>query len=109
MGDRIPSPVIQAGRPLQPVLRIGPSLLPLCDGPDYDRASNERRVARVCPGHGQFDRPSISESLPVGSALARVAWSAFLSASRSILETGAFDAFSNLTSFAELNAMFSKR
>jgi 2-methylisocitrate lyase-like PEP mutase family enzyme len=46
--------------------------------------------------------------ISVGSALARVAWSAFLSASRSVLETGTFDAFSNLTSFAELNAMFSK-
>jgi 2-methylisocitrate lyase-like PEP mutase family enzyme len=45
----------------------------------------------------------------VGSALARVAWSAFIKASRNILEHGTFDDFAGGTTFAELNALFANR
>jgi 2-methylisocitrate lyase-like PEP mutase family enzyme len=42
----------------------------------------------------------------VGSALARVAWGAFVRAAQSIAETGTFDSFASAASFAELNAVF---
>jgi 2-methylisocitrate lyase-like PEP mutase family enzyme len=42
----------------------------------------------------------------VGSALARVAWGAFMRAAKSVLETGAFDGLSGQASFAELNQIF---
>jgi 2-methylisocitrate lyase-like PEP mutase family enzyme len=42
----------------------------------------------------------------VGSALARVAWGAFLRAARGIAQTGTFDAFADAASFAELSAIF---
>lgn len=45
----------------------------------------------------------------VGSALARVAWGAFIRAARDIAETGSFDAFAEAASFAELDGLFSKR
>lgn len=45
----------------------------------------------------------------VGSALARVAWGAFLRASRSLLETGTFDHLASAAPFAELDAMFAHR
>jgi 2-methylisocitrate lyase-like PEP mutase family enzyme len=55
--------------------------------------------------------PSLSalgvRRISVGSALARVAWGAFMRASRTILEKGTFDAFGDAASFAELNALFS--
>ncbi|HYV49427.1 MAG TPA: isocitrate lyase/phosphoenolpyruvate mutase family protein [Myxococcaceae bacterium] len=44
--------------------------------------------------------------ISVGSALARVAWGAFMRAAKSVLETGAFDGLSGLASFAELNQIF---
>ena len=47
--------------------------------------------------------------ISVGSALANVAWGAFMRAARSILETGSFDALANAASFAELNDLFSSR
>jgi 2-methylisocitrate lyase-like PEP mutase family enzyme len=45
----------------------------------------------------------------VGSALARVAWGAFIRAARSVATTGSFDAFADAASFAELNGIFQKR
>src|SRR5262249_50247627 len=45
----------------------------------------------------------------VGSALARVAFGAFLRAARSIAENGTFDALGDAASFAELNAIFEGR
>ncbi len=45
----------------------------------------------------------------VGSALARVAWAAFMRAARSIADTGRFELLSGAASFAELNALFDKR
>jgi 2-methylisocitrate lyase-like PEP mutase family enzyme len=45
----------------------------------------------------------------VGSALARVAWGAFLRAARSLATAGSFDAFAEAASFAELNALFRGR
>jgi 2-methylisocitrate lyase-like PEP mutase family enzyme len=42
----------------------------------------------------------------VGSALARVAWSAFMRAARSIADTGEFEALTGAAPFAELNALF---
>jgi 2-methylisocitrate lyase-like PEP mutase family enzyme len=45
----------------------------------------------------------------VGSALARVAWGAFLRAARTLAENGTFDGLSEAAPFAELNAMFRGR
>ena len=47
--------------------------------------------------------------ISVGSALARVAWGAFIRAARAITETGTFDSLGNAASFAELNAVFAGR
>ncbi len=47
--------------------------------------------------------------ISVGSALARVAWGAFMRAARTIAETGSFDAFAEAASFAELDALFRVR
>jgi 2-methylisocitrate lyase-like PEP mutase family enzyme len=44
--------------------------------------------------------------ISVGSALARVAWGAFIRAAKSIAETGAFDGLADAASFAELNDVF---
>jgi 2-methylisocitrate lyase-like PEP mutase family enzyme len=57
-------------------------------------------VARL----GEFGVRRIS----VGSALARVAWGAFIRAAQSIAETGSFDGFAVAASFAELNNLFQK-
>jgi 2-methylisocitrate lyase-like PEP mutase family enzyme len=45
----------------------------------------------------------------VGSALARVAWGAFIRAARSIASTGSFDTFADAVPFAEINNVFRKR
>jgi 2-methylisocitrate lyase-like PEP mutase family enzyme len=45
--------------------------------------------------------------ISVGSALARVAWGAFIRAARSIATTGTFDALADATPFAELNELMS--
>lgn len=47
--------------------------------------------------------------ISVGSALARVAWAAFIRAARSISETGSFDALGDAVPFADLNAVFRTR
>jgi len=47
--------------------------------------------------------------ISVGSALARVAWGAFLRATKRISEFGAFDCFTEAASFAELNEIFERR
>jgi 2-methylisocitrate lyase-like PEP mutase family enzyme len=47
--------------------------------------------------------------ISVGSALARVAWGAFVRAAQSIAETGTFEAFGDAISFAELNDLFRNR
>ncbi len=47
--------------------------------------------------------------ISVGSALARVAWGAFMRAARSIAETGSFDALVEMASFRELDELFGKR
>jgi len=44
--------------------------------------------------------------ISVGSALARVAWGAFMRAAKSIQETGTFDGLAGLAPFAELNQLF---
>jgi 2-methylisocitrate lyase-like PEP mutase family enzyme len=44
--------------------------------------------------------------ISVGSALARVAWGAFIRAARSIAEDGSFDGLAGAASFAELNDLF---
>jgi 2-methylisocitrate lyase-like PEP mutase family enzyme len=44
--------------------------------------------------------------ISVGSALARVAWTAFMKAAQRIAETGEFDLLSENNSFAELNNLF---
>jgi 2-methylisocitrate lyase-like PEP mutase family enzyme len=45
----------------------------------------------------------------VGSALACVAWGAFMRAARSIAQTGSFDAFADAAPFNELNDLFQKQ
>lgn len=45
----------------------------------------------------------------VGSALARVAWGAFIRSAQSIAATGTFDSFGEAAPFAELNDIFSRR
>lgn len=45
----------------------------------------------------------------VGSALARVAWGAFLAAARRLAEEGSFEGLAPAASFAELDAMFAAR
>ena len=47
--------------------------------------------------------------ISVGSALARVAWGAFIRAARSIATTGKFDNLADAVPFAEINEAFSKR
>jgi 2-methylisocitrate lyase-like PEP mutase family enzyme len=47
--------------------------------------------------------------ISVGSALARVAWGAFIRAAQSIAATGTFDPFADAASFAEINDVFSQR
>jgi 2-methylisocitrate lyase-like PEP mutase family enzyme len=47
--------------------------------------------------------------ISVGSALARVAWGAFVRAAQSIAATGSFEVFGDAFSFAELNSVFRKR
>ena len=42
----------------------------------------------------------------VGSALANVAWGAFMNAARNIKDTGAFDGLASAAPFAEINALF---
>jgi 2-methylisocitrate lyase-like PEP mutase family enzyme len=44
--------------------------------------------------------------ISVGSALARVAWGAFIRAAKSLVETGTFDALAGAATFAELNELF---
>jgi 2-methylisocitrate lyase-like PEP mutase family enzyme len=45
----------------------------------------------------------------VGSALARVAWGAFIRSAQSIAATGTFDSFTDAAPFSELNDVFSQR
>ena len=47
--------------------------------------------------------------ISVGSALAAVAWGAFIRAAREIAESGTFDSLSGAVPFAEINALFAKR
>ncbi|MDX6531617.1 MAG: hypothetical protein QOH41_3907 [Blastocatellia bacterium] len=46
--------------------------------------------------------------ISVGSALARVAWGAFMRAAQSIAETGSFEGLAGAAPFAELNDLFEK-
>ena len=45
----------------------------------------------------------------VGSALARVAWGAFIRAAENILATGTFDTFADAAPFVQLDGVFAKR
>jgi 2-methylisocitrate lyase-like PEP mutase family enzyme len=47
--------------------------------------------------------------ISVGSALANVAWGAFMSAARNIRDTGAFDGLAGAAPFAEINDLFARR
>jgi 2-methylisocitrate lyase-like PEP mutase family enzyme len=47
--------------------------------------------------------------ISVGSALARVAWGAFIRAARDIAETGSFDALAEAAPFSELDGVFGGR
>jgi 2-methylisocitrate lyase-like PEP mutase family enzyme len=67
-------------------------------------------VSRPMPG---FTRARLAElgvsRISVGSALARVAWGAFLRAAADIAATGTFDSLESAAPFAELDAAFSQR
>ena len=65
---------------------------------------------------GPSDELSISQladlgarRVSVGSALARVAWGAFIRAAQSIKATGSFDSFADAIPFSEINSVFRKR
>jgi hypothetical protein len=45
--------------------------------------------------------------ISVGSALARVAWAAFMAAARAIRESGSFDGLAGAAPFAEIEQLFS--
>jgi 2-methylisocitrate lyase-like PEP mutase family enzyme len=45
----------------------------------------------------------------VGSALARVAWGAFVRAARELAEAGSFDALATAIPFAEINGFFPEK
>jgi 2-methylisocitrate lyase-like PEP mutase family enzyme len=47
--------------------------------------------------------------ISVGSALARVAWGAFIRAARHLAETGSFDALAGAVPFGEINGFFEKK
>lgn len=47
--------------------------------------------------------------ISVGAALARVAWSGFMRASRRIMESGSFDAFADAAPFGEISELFVSR
>jgi 2-methylisocitrate lyase-like PEP mutase family enzyme len=47
--------------------------------------------------------------ISVGGTLARVAWTAFLGAARSIAETGTFDGLATAAPFATFSQIFEKR
>ncbi|HEX9945864.1 MAG TPA: isocitrate lyase/phosphoenolpyruvate mutase family protein [Thermoanaerobaculia bacterium] len=47
--------------------------------------------------------------ISVGSALARVAWGAFIRAARGLVTSGSFDGLADAASFAELNSLFRNR
>jgi 2-methylisocitrate lyase-like PEP mutase family enzyme len=47
--------------------------------------------------------------ISVGSALARVAWGAFMRAAQSIADTGSFEAFAGAASFGELSDLMLNR
>lgn len=47
--------------------------------------------------------------ISIGSALARVAWGAFMRSARSIAETGSFDSFADAAPFKELDDLFGNR
>ncbi|HEV2826631.1 MAG TPA: isocitrate lyase/phosphoenolpyruvate mutase family protein [Pyrinomonadaceae bacterium] len=47
--------------------------------------------------------------ISVGSALANVAWGAFIRSARQIAETGTFESFAEAAPFAELNQLFTSR
>src|SRR6185503_17230931 len=44
--------------------------------------------------------------ISVGSALARVAWGAFIRSARHIAQTGTFDSFADAVPFGEINGVF---
>jgi 2-methylisocitrate lyase-like PEP mutase family enzyme len=47
--------------------------------------------------------------ISVGSALARVAWGAFMRSARDIATNGSFASFDQAATFAELNGLFASR
>lgn len=67
-------------------------------------------ISTPIPG---LDLPRLADlgvrRVSVGSALARVAWGAFMRAARSIAETGGFDALANSAPSSVLNGLFRNR
>lgn len=67
-------------------------------------------VSRRNPTFSVFQLADLGvRRISVGSALALVAWGAFIRAARSIAETGSFDTFADAAPFDELDGVFSKR
>lgn len=67
----------------------------------------------VSTGNRELSRSQLTDlgvrRISVGSALANVAWGAFMRAARDIAETGTFETLATAASFAELNELFTKR
>ncbi|HUS13094.1 MAG TPA: isocitrate lyase/phosphoenolpyruvate mutase family protein [Pyrinomonadaceae bacterium] len=67
----------------------------------------------VSTGNRELSRSQLTDlgvrRISVGSALAHVAWGAFMRAARDIAETGTFETLATAASFAELNELFTKR
>ena len=67
----------------------------------------------VTGGGPQLSLPQLADlgvrRISVGSALARVAWNAFLHAAGTIAQTGTFDTLEHAAPFATLNEMFTVR
>jgi 2-methylisocitrate lyase-like PEP mutase family enzyme len=81
---------------------------------DFVRAVAPTPVNAIMTGGGpQLSVAQLADlgvrRISVGSALARVAWGAFMQAARSIAETGEFGALSSAMSFATLDDMFGGR
>jgi 2-methylisocitrate lyase-like PEP mutase family enzyme len=77
------------------------------------KAVSPKPVNVLMHGPSELTVPHLADlgvrRVSVGSALARVAWGAFIRAARSIKTTGKFDAFADAAPFAEINEVFSQR
>ena len=66
-------------------------------------------ISSPIPGLSLFSLTDLGvRRISVGSALARVAWTSFISAAKRIAETGTFDVLEDAIPFSQLNGVFKK-